>query len=613
MLRNSRWRVDDSPSPNTVGAYAQGMFGARFDDAEAGRSFALTDPLEEIASTEFSGVRGALERASAASTSGMWVAGYVTYEAAPAFDDALTVNAPTGGPLVWFGVFGDRVDVEPPTINPSAARGYSVSRWIPAWDAGRYATAFGEIQQHIAQGDTYQVNLTFPMNAAFSGPAEQMYSDLLAAQLPRYAAHVWHGNTHILSVSPERFFAVANGRITTRPMKGTAPRGRWIEEDELQRRSLLESEKDRAENLMIVDLLRNDLGRIAEFGSVCVDELFTIEKYQTVWQMTSEISATLQDSVDLRDVFSALFPCGSVTGAPKARSMNIIADLEEEARGPYCGAVGFIPPGNGLDGASFNVAIRTAVLDESEGVARYGVGGAVTWDSDVDAEYEEALTKARVLAGRPADVQLIETIRWDDGYFMLDEHLARLSGSAKYWAMPCDIDSLCSMLSDLEEDMNGATKVRLLASGNGTVAFSLSAAPERFPLGPGPADQRIRVSIDRIPLDTSDPRRFHKVADRKPFDERLKRNPGVDDVLCVNEQGNITESTIANAVFLIDGVWRTPPITDGLLGGILRERLIFEGTVKEQSVSIPEALGAEAVALVSSVRGWRPAVLDDRA
>jgi para-aminobenzoate synthetase/4-amino-4-deoxychorismate lyase len=340
-----------------------------------------------------------------------------------------------------------------------------------------------------------------------------------------------------------------------------------------------------------------------------VDELFTIEKYQTVWQMTSEISATLRDDADLEDVFAALFPCGSVTGAPKARSMEIIADLEEDHRGPYCGAVGFIPPGDGLEGASFNVAIRTAVVDESEGVARYNVGGAVTWDSNVGSEYEEALTKARVLTGGSADVELIETIRWDDGYVMLEEHLARLGDSAEYWGMSCDVNSLRPMLTELEGVMNGPTRVRVLASGEGRVALSLSAAPERFPLGPGPADEPIRVCIDRIPLDSSDPRLFHKVAERSRFDDRRKRNVGVDDVLCVNEHGDITESTIANATFLIDGIWRTPPITDGLLAGILREKLIMSGVLKEQSVSIPEALGAEAVALVNSVRGWQPAVI----
>lgn len=599
------------PTCGQLHAYAQYMFGARFDDAEAALSFALVQPIEEIVATELDDVPHVLDRAAEASASGRWVAGYVAYEAAPAFDRALMVREGYNEPLAWFGVFGGQVAVEPPTADPPTVRGYSVSRWVPSWNAGTYATAFDVIQQHIASGDTYQVNLTFPLNAAFSGLAGQMYAELVAAQQPRYAAHVWHEDTHLLSVSPERFFAVADGRIATRPMKGTARRGRWSEEDEAKRLSLVGSEKDRAENLMIVDLLRNDLGRIARFGSVVVDELFTIEKYQTVWQMTSEISATLRDDVGLEDVFGALFPCGSVTGAPKARSMSIIADVEEEPRGPYCGAVGFIPPGDGLDGASFNVAIRTAVIDESEGVARYGVGGAVTWDSRVDSEHEEALTKALVLTGGSADVELIESIRWDDGYVMLEEHLARLAASASYWGMPCDVDSLRPMLAELEDAMHGPTKVRVLASGEGRVALSLSAAPERFPLGPGPADQPLRVCIDREPLDSSDPRLFHKVADRTRFDNRRKRNIGVDDVLCVNENGNITESTIANAVFLIDGVWRTPPVTDGLLGGILRERLILDGTLKEQSVSIPEAFGAEAVALVNSVRGWQPVVLHE--
>jgi para-aminobenzoate synthetase/4-amino-4-deoxychorismate lyase len=588
------------------------MFGARFDDAEAALSFALVDPLEEIVANELSSVVGAVDLAREAAASGRWVAGYIAYEAAPAFDAALTVRPGYGEPLVWFGVFGDRVVVDPPTASPPAARRYSVSRWAPAWDSDRYAAAFGEVQEHIAAGDTYQVNLTFPLSAAFSGLADEMYASLVAAQQPRYAAHVWHEDAHLLSVSPERFFAIEDGRITTRPMKGTAPRGRWTEEDETKRRSLFASEKDRAENLMIVDLLRNDLGRIAEFGSVVVDELFTIEKYQTVWQMTSEVSATLRADADLEDVFAALFPCGSVTGAPKARSMEIIADLEEDHRGPYCGAVGFIPPGDGLEGASFNVAIRTAVVDESEGVARYSVGGGITWDSSIESEYEEALTKARVLTGGPADVELIETMRWDDGYVMLEEHLKRLSSSAAYWGMPCDVNSLRSMLVELEDAMTGPTSVRVLASGDGRVVFSLSSAPERFPVGPGPADEPVHVSIDRVPVDSGDPRSFHKVADRSRFDDRRKRNVGVDDVLCVNEHGDITESTIANVAFLIDGVWRTPPVTDGLLAGILREKLIVGGMLKEQSVSIPEALGAEAVALLNSVRGWRPAVIVDR-
>lgn len=293
--------------------------------------------------------------------------------------------------------------------------------------------------------------------------------------------------------------------------------------------------------------------------------------------------------------------------------MDIIANLEDAPRGVYCGTVGFIPPGDGLDGASFNVAIRTAVIDESEGLARYGVGGAITWDSVASDEYDEALTKARVLTGRSADVDLIEAIRWDDGYVMLDEHLTRLAKSASYWGMACDVDSLRPMLAELEDQMSGPTKVRVVASGDGRVTISLSDAPERFPLRPGPADEPVRVCIDRDPLDSSDPRLFHKVADRTRFDDRRKRNAGFDDVLCVNERGNVTESTISNAAFLIDGVWRTPPIVDGLLGGILRQRLIDDGTLTEQSVSIEDACSADAAALLNSVRGWQPAVIEDPA
>jgi para-aminobenzoate synthetase/4-amino-4-deoxychorismate lyase len=586
------------------------MFGARFDDLTDGLSYAFRSPLREIVATRIDEVVDAVVDASRTAKDGYWVAGYVAYEAAPAFDDALVVGEHTDGPLAWFGVFKDRVSVDAPGIDTTSVKGFSVSRWAPGWERDQYDRAFLALRDRIEVGDTYQVNLTFPMHAAFSGETRIMYADLVAAQRPRYAAHLWHGHKHVVSVSPEQFFAINNGRITTRPMKGTARRGRWLIEDEAVRKELNDSEKDRSENLMIVDLLRNDLGRVGEFGSVSVDELFTMEKYQTVWQMTSEISATLRRETGLVDVFRALFPCGSVTGAPKARSMEIIAELESAPRGVYCGAIGFIPPGDGVEGASFNVAIRTAVIDEAEGIASYGVGGGITWDSTSGSEHDEALAKARVLTARPASVELIETIRWDDEFVMLDEHLERLSDSAKYWGMPCEADSLRPLLADLESTMIGPTMVRVLASGGGNVSLSLSEAPARFALGPRPSGDSVVVCVDRNPLDSSDPRLFHKVADRKHFDERRKRHVAFEDVLCVNEKGNITESTIANVAFLIDGVWLTPPVTDGLLNGVMRERLISDGTVKERSVSISEALEAEAVALLSSVRGWRPAVID---
>ncbi len=586
------------------------MFGARFDDLADDVSYAFTSPLRQIVATRLDEVVDAVTRASHEASIGHWVAGYVAYEAAPAFDPSLAVADGEEGTLVWFGVFADRGSVDPPGPGAGADGDFSASPWAPSWDSDRYDRAFHAVRSFIESGETYQVNLTFPMHAEVSGDTNRMYADLVAAQRPPYAAHIWHDQTHVVSVSPEQFFAIENGRITARPMKGTARRGRWLNEDEAARRRLKNSEKDRAENIMIVDLLRNDIGRIAEFGSVRVDELFAVEKYQTVWQMTSEISATLERDVDLVDVFEALFPCGSVTGAPKVRSMEIIAGLESVPRGVYCGAIGFIPPGNGVEGATFNVAIRTAVVDETEGRATYGVGGGITWDSTSQGEYDEALAKARVLSTRSASVELIETIRWDTEFFMLECHLERLAESAQYWGMLLDVSSLRRLLTDIEPTMTGPTMVRLLASGDGDISVSSSEAPERFVLGPDPAEVPIVVHVDRTPLDSSDPRLFHKVADRKHFDDRRKRHGAFDDVLCVNEAGNITESTIANVAFLIDDAWVTPPTADGLLNGILRKRLISEGTVKERSVSISEAFDADAVALISSVRGWRAVLID---
>ncbi len=587
------------------------MFGARFDDGETGRSFALVRPEDQIVATEIDDVVLAVSEASRAAAAGKWVAGYVAYEAAPAFDDALTVRSGYGGPLAWFGVFADADEVDEPSLDPNASGGYSVSRWAPSLDFEAYEASFKAVRRHIEMGDTYQVNRTFFLRAAVSGRADLMYAQLVAAQRPRYAAHVWHDTTHLLSVSPERFFGIKDGRITTRPMKGTASRGRWMAEDEEMRQALVDSEKDRAENLMIVDLIRNDLGRIAEFGSVRVEELFSIEKYRSVWQMTSQISAEIDTSTELVDVFAALFPCGSVTGAPKARSMEIIADQESEPRGVYCGAIGFIPPGDGTDGASFNVAIRTAVVDETEGIATYGIGGAITWSSDSSSEYDEALTKALLLTDRSETPRLFETIRWDDGYLYLEEHLDRLCSSSRYWGGRVDPLAARELLGALDDSLSGPSKVRLVCRGDGVAETEIAPAPVRFNSHPGPAREPIRLAIDERPISSGDARSFHKLVDRRHFDDRRKRHPYADDVLCVNEHGHITESTIANVAFLMDGIWVTPKTEEGLLPGILRAVLVGDGTIVEGVVTIQQALRAEAIGLFNSVRGWYPAVLDD--
>ncbi len=585
------------------------MYGARFDDAVSQRSFSLVDPYEELIAGSVDQVEDVIASAAAASNAGKWVAGYVAYEAAPAFDESYVVRPGASGPLAWFGVFDTIVEERPLRRDPMAGGAYSVSEWQPSIDQSRYTECFDEIRRRIKAGDSYQVNLTFPLTAAFTGDPAALYTELLVAQEPAYAAHIFHGDTHLVSVSPERFFAVDNGRITTRPMKGTARRGRWLAEDVAAWERLKASEKDRAENLMIVDLLRNDLGRVAEFGSVTVDDLFTVEKYQTVWQMTSGVSADLRPTVVLGDVFKALFPCGSITGAPKASSMGIIVDVEDAPRGAYCGAIGFIPPGDGLEGASFNVGIRTVQIDTAEGFARYGVGGGVTWYSDASMEYDETVTKALVLAGS-RDFQLVETMRWHGDFVWLEEHLDRLSRSATYWGFEIDTGAIALMLDSAVEGLTSPTKVRLVVGKDATVSVSLEPAAVRFNEGPGPHGDVVRLAVDRTPVDSRRRDLFHKTTDRTPYRLRAQRHPDADDVILVNERENVTETTIANLVFLIEGQWVTPALTDGLLAGVMRGHLLDEGTVVERSVSLKVALAAEAVGVINSVQGWRQGIID---
>jgi para-aminobenzoate synthetase/4-amino-4-deoxychorismate lyase len=587
------------------------MFGARFDDAIAGRSFELIHPVEELVAWTVGDVIPTLERVRVASKAGMWVAGYVSYEAASAFDTALVTRQGTRRPLAWFGIFGSRRWTEAPTEG-SARTAYSVSGWTPSVSREEYRQRFDTIRSHIHHGDTYQVNLTFPLTAAFSGETSAFYNDLLSAQQPAYACHLFYGDTHIVSSSPERFFTVADGRIVTSPMKGTARRGRWLEEDQSARERLAMSDKDKAENLMIVDLVRNDLGRVARFGSVRVDELFAIEGFKTVWQMTSTISADLAPDVTLVDVFSALFPCGSVTGAPKTSSMAVIADIEASPRDVYCGAIGFIPPGDGLDGASFNVAIRTAVIDESEGIATFGVGGGVTWYSEAEAEYDETVTKALVLARRTEPFGLIETIRWDpaeiDPWILLDDHLGRLESSSEYFGIGFDRSEVVDHLNAVVVGKSSAQRVRLVVSDGGVETQSVELSG-RFALGPSPESRSVVLAIDETAIDSTDPVMFHKTTNRYAYTMRGERHPDADDVVLVNEAGFVTESTIANIAVKVEDVWVTPPRDDGLLAGVLRNHLVSTGVIKERSITVEEFRSAEAVAVVNSVRGWRRAVI----
>lgn len=588
------------------------MIEARFDDLVAGaeRAFRLAEPVGVIEARRPSEVAGAIDAAGSAAARGLWAAGFVAYEAAPGLDPELSVHvrAPDDPfaelPLAWFALFERKEDLpplEPGRLDPSGSAG---SPWRPSVDRATYDAAVERIRELIAAGHTYQVNHTIRLRAMIQGDERGFYRDLCLAQRGGYAAFLDLGRYRVLSASPELFFRIDGERVTTRPMKGTAPRGRWLAEDEEIAARLVASSKDRAENAMIVDLLRNDLGRICRTGSVEVERMLEAERFETVWQLTSTIAGDLRPEITLLDTFRALFPSGSVTGAPKVRTTRIIADLEDSARGPYCGAIGYLAPaGSGEPRASFNVAIRTVVLDAQTRTAEYGVGGGITHDSSASGEYEEIVAKARVLTDvRPA-FELFESLAHvpAEGFRHLDEHLERLAGSAGYFGFRFEPEAAAAAVKRAVAEVTGPSVVRLTLARDG----GLSTDVRDLPL----ADDAVRVALDDEPVDPSDVWLFHKTTRRGPYERRRERRPDVDDVLLVNDRGEVTESTIANLAVRLDGVWVTPPVDAGLLPGTYRNVLLREGRMTERPVTVDELRGARELALVSSVRGWRPAAL----
>jgi para-aminobenzoate synthetase/4-amino-4-deoxychorismate lyase len=586
---------------------------ARFDDLTPGaeRAFRLVDPAGVLLARWPEEVAGTIEAAEGASARGLWVGGYVAYEAAPGLDPALAVRERERGdpfaelPLAWFGLFERRQEAEP-LVPPAAPHAEGPSPWKPSVGRDAYDAAIERIRALIAAGETYQVNHTLRLRARIVGDARGLYRDLALAQRGAFAAYLDLGRYRVLSASPELFFRMDGDRIATRPMKGTAPRGRWLAEDEEAAARLVASAKDRAENAMIVDLLRNDLGRIARTGSVEVSRMFEPERYETVWQLTSAIGADLEPGTPLVEVFRALFPSGSVTGAPKVRTMRAIADLEDAPRGVYCGAIGYLaPPGSGAPRASFNVAIRTVVLDPGSGTAEYGVGGGITYDSSAAGEYAEVVAKARVLTAALPAFELFETIRHDseEGFRHLPEHLERIRSSAAYFGFRFDAEGAVGALKHAVADRGpDPVRVRLALGRDGGLTVEVSALP---PAADGP----VRVSLDDEPVDPTDVWLYHKTTRRTPYDRRRERRPDVHDVVLVNDRGEATESTIANLAVRIGGRWVTPPVDAGLLPGSYRGLLVREGTLEERRVTVAELRGADEVALVSSVRGWRPATV----
>lgn len=550
----------------------------------------------------------------AATSRHQFAAGVFSYECGQCFEpSAAQRNLPSGEPLAWFGIYercyrfdhhsGAFIgDVAPDPAQPLDRKPCALPTIRLSIDQAEYSAGIARIHDWIRAGDVYQLNFSFPLHAEISESPAQLYARLRAAQPVDYSAflHCRPGR-YILSLSPELFFHVeANGairRITTRPMKGTARRGRTTVEDRDMADWLAHDPKNRAENVMIVDLIRNDLGRICNFGTVQVDKLFESQRFPTLWQMTSTISGELRPDVGHKDILHALFPCGSVTGAPKIRAMQLLAQVELQPRGVYTGAIGFFSGQQSV----FNVAIRTLTLQD--GRAAMGIGSGVVIDSDPAAEFAECQLKAEFLTRSAVSFSLIETMRWDNGFRLIELHLDRLCDSADYFDFPFDREAVKAALPEsaaLFTDLQ-PRRVRLLLDADGTVHIdSTLLAP------PSGGIDRICIASERT--DPADRFLFHKTTNRLFYQRAFTAASaaGFVDVLFLNTREQITEGAIGNVFIEKAGRWFTPPIDCGVLPGVYRRYLLeTRCNIKERILTLDDLQSADAIYMCNAVRGLR--------
>lgn len=581
----------------------------RFDESDY-QSLLFVEPIEIIEARHIDEIPIVFDRINDALKQGNHVAGFLGYEAGYHFQDLPKLFCAGDLPLAWFGVYQeplvfdhrteslkDDVDDDFPDrlLALPEALATNVSLTI---SESEYVERIHRIKSYLTAGDTYQVNFTDRVELPISFDPILIFRALLRSQPVAYSAFLNLRDHQIVSFSPELFFRVAHGRITTRPMKGTMQRGRDVREDEAASTRLHNDEKNRSEHVMIVDLLRNDLGRICTMGSIEVEDLFTVEPYRTLLQMTSTVSGRLREEVDFYDIFKSLFPCGSITGAPKIRTMEIIHELEQSNREIYTGAIGFIAP----HGSSvFNVAIRTLSL--RDGSARMGVGGGIVADSEPLEEHQECLLKASFLTRPSIDFQLIETMLWTNEIVHLDFHLERLQNSALYFQFPFNREVIVSKLLSSCSDFarNERYRIRLLVSESGAIKIETT----KIQL----AEHPWRVCIVDTPASSTDPFLRHKTTHRAVYETALAtaQKRGFDEVLFINEHGEVTEGAVSNIFILHQQQLLTPPLTSGLLPGVFRRHLLeTHSEAREAVLTIEDLKMADDIYMCNAVRGLCP-------
>ena len=565
----------------------------RGEDGSKATCYAFGVPCETLVAHRLEQIAPLLEKVHELSLQGRWCVGYLRYEAAAAFDPALAVHK-SDGPLAWFGVHdAPQAWSEVPTDDPARVS------WRDELSYAAFNQGVDQIHQAISAGALYQVNYTSQLLGELRGSPRDLFFALRRAQPGGYAAFIDTGDEQVLSVSPELFFDWDGKHILARPMKGTAPRGKTPEDDANLAAQLHASAKERAENVMIVDLIRNDLSRIAQPFSVKVSHLFRLQALPAVWQMTSDVEARTQEGTTLADVFTALFPCGSITGAPKVSAMHMIKELEASPRGVYCGTVGLVRPGGA---ATFNVAIRTVTVRGQ--TARCGIGSGITADATAENEWQEWRHKRAFLDRASQPFELLETMALLDGTLRdAPAHLARMAHAAQHFGYPWVLAQLEASLERLiNTHRQGLWRVRLRLDARGQVQL------EAFEMGVSPVHARLALAATQFDAADSEFVRF-KTTRRAHYDAFAPCSKDIFDTLLWNSHGEITECTRGNVAVRLDGRWVTPPIRCGLLNGVGRDRHLREGRLVEAVVKVDDLPRASGLAFVNSLRGWIDATL----
>jgi len=565
------------------------------NDQEGMNPLQFSNPIKQLVAHSIDKVIPCLLQVQQAVDDGYYAAGYISYEAAPAFNEQYQVNEGNNMPFLWFGIF-----TEPTDEAIHEKRSFHAGAWQPSVSIDTYDKNIDTIQQFISEGMTKQVNYTVRLHSIFSGDAFAYYKQLEQAQSANYTAYLHTGDFTILSASPELFFRVKDEKIMTKPMKGTINRGRTYEEDLQQAAWLQNSQKNRTENQLIVDLMCEDLKKLAKPDSIRVPALFEIEKYPTVYQMTSTVTADLSAATSLLDILTVLFPSGSITGIPRTATMEMITELETDPRDVYCGTIGYITP---QKEAVFNVPIRTVLINNKDHRMQFGVGGAITRDSNKKEEYEEVLTKAKLLTKQPVNFQLLETFGLKDGHYLVfDNHLRRLQKSATYFDFAINIETIKSALQKKARTYHsGKWKVRLLVQMNGELTIDMDKL--------APTTTTVEVALAKEPIHKDNLFLYHKTTNRVVYEYHKEIALDYFDVLLWNEEQEVTEFTAGNIVVERDGVFITPPISCGLLPGTYREELVRKGSVIEQKVMVNELTQFDHIWFVNSVREWIPVTL----